>query len=211
MSEFHYPLLGTIDSPADLRGLGAVRTLVLVDGRRYIPDEDTGVADLAVDTSENIIAGVAEGMKSTWAPLAIIIIAIETIVINVLLAVLIWQIWRLVRMLQREFKPIIQDTQETMTQIIKQKKLNRVVVAACSPRMHEPTFQTAVAETLATLFELGDQTPFRSRRELPGAGGVFEARRIVAEHPHHVIGIVLPIGGGMKYPPWGEDAGELVE
>jgi len=32
---------------ADLRGLGAVRTLVLVDGRRYIPAEDTGVADLA--------------------------------------------------------------------------------------------------------------------------------------------------------------------
>lgn len=32
---------------ADLRGLGAERTLVLVDGRRYIPAEDTGVADLA--------------------------------------------------------------------------------------------------------------------------------------------------------------------
>lgn len=32
---------------ADLRGLGAVRTLVLVDGRRYIPAENTGVADLA--------------------------------------------------------------------------------------------------------------------------------------------------------------------
>lgn len=32
---------------ADLRGLGAVRTLVLVDGRRYIPAEDTGIADLA--------------------------------------------------------------------------------------------------------------------------------------------------------------------
>ncbi|MDJ0939034.1 MAG: TonB-dependent receptor [Woeseiaceae bacterium] len=32
---------------ADLRGLGAERTLVLVDGRRFIPAEDTGVADLA--------------------------------------------------------------------------------------------------------------------------------------------------------------------
>ena len=32
---------------ADLRGLGAVRTLVLVDGRRFIPAEDTGIADLA--------------------------------------------------------------------------------------------------------------------------------------------------------------------
>lgn len=32
---------------ANLRGLGAVRTLVLVDGRRYIPAENTGITDLA--------------------------------------------------------------------------------------------------------------------------------------------------------------------
>ena len=32
---------------ADLRGLDAVRTLVLVDGRRYIPAENTGISDLA--------------------------------------------------------------------------------------------------------------------------------------------------------------------
>jgi heterodisulfide reductase subunit A len=34
-----------------------------------------------------------------------------------------------------------QDTQDSMTQIIKQKKLNRVVVAACTPKTHEPLFQ----------------------------------------------------------------------
>ncbi len=34
-----------------------------------------------------------------------------------------------------------QDTQEAMAQIIKQKKLNRVVVAACTPKTHEPLFQ----------------------------------------------------------------------
>ncbi|HKK91365.1 MAG TPA: FAD-dependent oxidoreductase [Desulfobacteraceae bacterium] len=34
-----------------------------------------------------------------------------------------------------------QDTQEAMTQIIKKKKLNRVVVAACTPKTHEPLFQ----------------------------------------------------------------------
>ena len=33
-----------------------------------------------------------------------------------------------------------QDTQETMAQIIKQKNLNRVVVAACTPKTHEPLF-----------------------------------------------------------------------
>jgi heterodisulfide reductase subunit A len=34
-----------------------------------------------------------------------------------------------------------QDTQETMTEIIKEKNLNRVVVAACTPKTHEPLFQ----------------------------------------------------------------------
>ena len=34
-----------------------------------------------------------------------------------------------------------QDTQETITQIIKEKKLNRVVIAACTPKTHEALFQ----------------------------------------------------------------------
>jgi heterodisulfide reductase subunit A len=34
-----------------------------------------------------------------------------------------------------------QDTQDSMSQIIKQKNLNRVVVAACTPKTHEPLFQ----------------------------------------------------------------------
>ena len=34
-----------------------------------------------------------------------------------------------------------QDTQEKMKQVIKEKDLNRVVVASCSPRTHEPLFR----------------------------------------------------------------------
>ncbi len=34
-----------------------------------------------------------------------------------------------------------QDTQNTITEIIKEKNLNRVVVAACTPKTHEPLFQ----------------------------------------------------------------------
>ena len=34
-----------------------------------------------------------------------------------------------------------QDTQDIMTEIIAEKKLNRVVVAACTPKTHEPLFQ----------------------------------------------------------------------
>ncbi len=34
-----------------------------------------------------------------------------------------------------------QDTQDKMTEVIREQKLNRVVVAACTPRTHEPLFQ----------------------------------------------------------------------
>ncbi|MBW1803988.1 MAG: CoB--CoM heterodisulfide reductase iron-sulfur subunit A family protein, partial [Deltaproteobacteria bacterium] len=34
-----------------------------------------------------------------------------------------------------------QDTQDKMGQIVKEKKLNRVVVAACTPKTHEPVFR----------------------------------------------------------------------
>ena len=34
-----------------------------------------------------------------------------------------------------------QDTQDVMTDIIKEKNLNRIVVAACTPKTHEPLFQ----------------------------------------------------------------------
>ena len=34
-----------------------------------------------------------------------------------------------------------QDTQDTMTEIIKENNLNRIVVAACTPKTHEPLFQ----------------------------------------------------------------------
>jgi heterodisulfide reductase subunit A len=37
-----------------------------------------------------------------------------------------------------------QDTQEKITQVIKEQRLNRVVVAACSPLTHEPLFQETV-------------------------------------------------------------------
>ena len=37
-----------------------------------------------------------------------------------------------------------QDTQEQITQVIKGQNLNRIVVAACTPRTHEPLFQETV-------------------------------------------------------------------
>lgn len=56
-------------------------------------------------------------ISATIRDIAIIIIAIQTIVIGALLGVLIWQIWRLVKMFQTEIKPIINDTQETLSTV----------------------------------------------------------------------------------------------
>jgi len=39
-----------------------------------------------------------------------------------------------------------QDTQERMKQVIKEQDLNRVVVASCSPRTHEPLFQETIRD-----------------------------------------------------------------
>jgi heterodisulfide reductase subunit A-like polyferredoxin len=39
-----------------------------------------------------------------------------------------------------------QDTQDKMKQVIKENEINRVVVASCSPRTHEPLFQETIRE-----------------------------------------------------------------
>ncbi|MBF0226959.1 MAG: FAD-dependent oxidoreductase [Desulfobacterales bacterium] len=39
-----------------------------------------------------------------------------------------------------------QDTQDKMKEVIKEKNLNRVVVASCSPRTHEPLFQETIRD-----------------------------------------------------------------
>jgi heterodisulfide reductase subunit A len=39
-----------------------------------------------------------------------------------------------------------QDTQELMARAIREQGLNRVVVAACTPRTHEPIFQDTLTE-----------------------------------------------------------------
>ncbi len=51
-----------------------------------------------------------------------------------------------------------QDTQEKMTEVIKEHKLNRVVVAACTPKTHEPLFQETLinAGVNKYLFEMAN-------------------------------------------------------
>ena len=51
-----------------------------------------------------------------------------------------------------------QDTQDRMVELIKEQNLNRIVVAACTPRTHEPLFQETVrnAGLNAYLFEMAN-------------------------------------------------------
>lgn len=53
-------------------------------------------------------------ISATVRDIAIIIVAVQSIVIGILLAVLIWQIWRLVSMLQTEVKPMLDDAKATV-------------------------------------------------------------------------------------------------
>ena len=52
--------------------------------------------------------------SATARDLAIIVLAMQALVVNILLGILIWQVWRMVKMLDKEIKPILQDTQETI-------------------------------------------------------------------------------------------------
>ncbi len=45
--------------------------------------------------------------------IAIIALALETIIIGVFLAVLVWEVMRLIKMLNSEIKPILQSVDET--------------------------------------------------------------------------------------------------
>jgi prophage DNA circulation protein len=52
--------------------------------------------------------------SATARDLAIIVLAMQALVVNILLGILIWQVWRMVKMLDTEVKPIMEDMQETI-------------------------------------------------------------------------------------------------
>ncbi|RIK35502.1 MAG: hypothetical protein DCC55_30135 [Chloroflexi bacterium] len=91
-------------------------------------------------------------LSATIRDIAIIIIAIQTIVIGVLLGVLVWQLWRLVKMIQTEIKPIIADTQETVNTVrgtatfVSANVVNPVVKTSSTLVRYRRTFQSLTAE-----------------------------------------------------------------
>jgi heterodisulfide reductase subunit A len=105
------------------------------------------------------------------------------------------------------------DTQKKITETIKEMKLNRVVVASCTPRTHEPLFQNTLKEAGINqhLFELasirehvswvhrGDQAKATEKAKHMVLMAVEKVRRAEAVHkePAKVTHSALIIGGGL--------------
>ncbi len=53
-------------------------------------------------------------VSATVRDIAIILVAVEILIMNGLLVVLVWQVWRLIKMIRVEIKPVIKDSQETV-------------------------------------------------------------------------------------------------
>jgi len=105
------------------------------------------------------------------------------------------------------------DTQEKITQVIKEQRLNRVIVASCSPRTHEGLFQNSLMEAGLNkyLFEMAnirDQCSWVHQNEPDKATA--KARELIAmsvaraavleplrEIPFEISQKALVIGGGV--------------
>jgi len=105
-------------------------------------------------------------MSAVIRDIAIILLAIQTLIVNILLAILIWQVWRMVKMMQGEVKPIIEDTQDTLGTV-------RGTANFVGMNVVDPVVRTSrtVAGTRAMFRSLTtDLFPRRSRRSSPASG-----------------------------------------
>jgi hypothetical protein len=90
---------------------------------------------------------------------AIIVLALESIIIGVLLALLLWQVRGLARMLQDEVKPILDDARETAGTVKATTKL--VSETIVTPAVQASSFVTGVRRTVSLILGLSP----RSRHE----------------------------------------------
>lgn len=84
----------------------------------------------------------------------IIFLALTSIVVWVMLGILIWQIWRLTKMVQSELKPMIADTKETISTV-------RGTANFMSENVVTPVIQTSsrMAGYRSTVMSLFGQLP----------------------------------------------------
>ncbi|MBW7881319.1 MAG: hypothetical protein H3C34_01550 [Caldilineaceae bacterium] len=99
---------------------------------------------------------------ATIRDIVIIFLAVESIVVTAMLGILIWQIWRLTRMIQNEVKPIIRDTQDTLSTV-------RGTTHFMSDHVVMPVVETSskLAGVRRTAQVLMEQLPRRSSKKQP--------------------------------------------
>lgn len=101
----------------------------------------------------------------TVRDILIIFLALTSIVVWVLLGILIWQIWRLTKLVQSELKPLMADTKETVATV-------RGTANFMSENVVSPVIQTSskVAGYRRTAMALFGQFP-SSPSAAPRSGG----------------------------------------
>jgi hypothetical protein len=87
---------------------------------------------------------------------AIIVLALESIIIGVLLALLLWQVRGLARMLQDEVKPILDDARETAGTVKATTKL--VSETIVTPAVKVSSFVTGVRRTVDLILGLSPRS-----------------------------------------------------
>ena len=92
--------------------------------------------------------------SATVRDIAIIIVALESIFVFILLGVLVWQIWRLTKLIQTEVKPVLLDAQETVntlkatTAFMSDNVVQPAVKASAQAVKAQTTVRTLVREIL---------------------------------------------------------------
>lgn len=115
----------------------------------------------------------------TVRDILIIFLALTSIVVWVLLGILIWQIWRLTKMVQSELKPLMADTKETVATV-------RGTASFMSENVVSPVIQTSskVAGYRRTAMALFGQVPSStSAASRSGGASAFTASAAPASAP----------------------------
>jgi hypothetical protein len=93
---------------------------------------------------------------ATVRDVAIIVLAVESIVIGLLLALLLWQMHSLTRLLQDEVKPILHDARETVGTV---KGTTRLVSETLvTPAVRISSFVSGVRRTAELVLGLGTRS-----------------------------------------------------
>lgn len=117
-------------------------------------------------------------VSATVRDIAIILVAVEILIMNGLLVVLIWQVWRLVKMIKVEMKPVIKDSQETVGTI--KGSAEFVSTSFISPLITTSSRLAGIVRSVQVIrselkSSMGEMTPARRQSQAAETGPPKEA------------------------------------